>query len=62
MMLSRYIDTTRIKNQSNIFIFGSVMPNKPGEVNDVVFEAQFFAFLIIHENKWHLWNPETKLD
>ena len=42
-MLSRYIDTARMKIfQSNIFIFDCAMPNKAGKDNGVAFLKRIF--------------------
>ena len=51
------------KFQSNIIIFGCQLPKNWWRWWSHCFETQFLAFLIVvHQNKWHFWNSETKLD
>ena len=55
---------TRAKCQSDIFILDCSMA-KENKVNVMtsLFETQFWAFVIVvHENKGHFWNHDTKLD
>ena len=45
------------------FIFNCAMAQKPGKGNYVIYLNSFLEFLsIARQNKWHFWNPETKLD
>ena len=58
-----HINNTHTQFQCNIFIFGCAITKNKVKVMTSVFETHFLAFLIVvHNNKGHFWNPETKLD
>ena len=59
-----YIQTTSVPNFKQIYSCLAVQwPKNQVNVTTSLFEPQFLAFLIVAcPNKWHFWNPQTKLD